>query len=198
MKRCFLRAVAILAIFLAGQAPLPASAQGGHGNHGGGALGEILEGGCEQLLGPNLKVAMSAYPAESYTFQALCGTVPEGRTFLTFDLLDAPLREMPIAVEVVKILPDTSQGPAIASKEAALYPKGAVEMLVDFTEPGEYAVILNSGGHAGHHPTTARFPLHVGSGLSPIVLGLIVAGLLAAAGGAYWAWRRRAATTSAA
>jgi hypothetical protein len=167
-----------------------ALAQGGHANHGGGALGEILEGGCQQKLGDRFQVNLSAYPADSFNYESLCGEVPLGETFLTVDLVNPELREMPVGLQVVQVAADNAPERTIHEVPAVTHPRGSIETSLTFPASGDYAVIVTA---TNSHTMSARFPLHVGGG-GGIALWLgIMAALALVAGGAYWFKTRKPA-----
>jgi hypothetical protein len=149
---------------------------------------------CEISIGPDLISVVAYMPDRSR--DRFCGEFPAaGRIMLTFDLVAARLRDLPIEVRLVK----ESNGPlsetdelaahTVAYLEPRKYPQGAVVFDHVFTESGDYAAFITVTEDTGVR-RTSKFPFSVGSAVTfytPAMLGaVLIAGLLVA----YWAHGR--------
>ena len=131
-------------------------------------------------------------PGEAEPPVPFCQDLPAtGPTHLTLDLMNREARTRPVAVRVVREGDDDPQASVPKSPlldvPSKIYPTGVVEADVGLDEPGEYAVLVDFDKGA-----QVRIPLRVAqSGRSPMTIGALIGGLLAALVAAWLVYRRR-------
>jgi hypothetical protein len=101
---------------------------------------------------------------EAHDFVKYCQEIPQiGMTFLTLDLLDRDVRNLPIAVRVVEEEFDQDGNPTTSKtlKEvpAKIYKNGTLDTSVDISTPGHYALIAEIGDDMITEDDRLRVPL---------------------------------------
>lgn len=101
------------------------------------------------------------------TFRPFCQELPRvAKTYMSLDLLDRDVRQMPVAMKVVeqRLNPETEAVEllqTIAEQPARVYPNGVAEIQVAFEKKGHYLLIASIGEAAGEDDQL-RVPLSVG------------------------------------
>ncbi|MEY2680589.1 MAG: hypothetical protein RL661_820 [Pseudomonadota bacterium] len=103
---------------------------------------------------------------EAHDFVKYCQEIPQiGMTFLTLDLLDRDVRNLPIAVRVVEEEFDQDGNPTTSKtlKEvpAKIYKNGTLDTSVDISTPGHYALIAEIGDDMITEDDRLRVPFSV-------------------------------------
>lgn len=110
-----------------------------------------------------------------------CQELPNaGRTYITLDLLDRDVRDVPMTVRVQQ---ERDDGPPLILSELPrrAYPAGVVEAVADLPGPGRYRVVLEMGETKASEdritiPMTVVSPYSLASALPYALLGLAVIG----------------------
>lgn len=101
------------------------------------------------------------------TFRPYCQELPHvGKTYLSLDLLDRDVRQMPVALKVVaqRLNPETNEVEimeTLAEQPSRVHPNGVAEIQVTFEKKGQYLLIA-SIGEAASEDDQLRVPLAVG------------------------------------
>ena len=101
------------------------------------------------------------------TFRPYCQELPYvGKTYMSLDLLDRDVRQMPVAMKAViqRLNPDTNEAEileTIAEQPSRVYSNGVAEIQVTFEKKGHYLLIASIGEAAGEDDQL-RVPLAVG------------------------------------
>jgi hypothetical protein len=100
---------------------------------------------CVQRVGGNL-VHFNAYQPQNEAKAQYCTEIPgEGDTFLVVDLVDHGLRNMPVAVRVVRGLSETAEDETVAYWPPATHPDGVVRGEAKLVR-GLYKLIITPEG----------------------------------------------------
>lgn len=108
--------------------------------HGGEAL---EEDSCTRRSGENL-VHLSVYQPQMDITGHYCTNIPSaGNTVLVIDLVDPPLREMPISVKLVK--GSSEEGEVLTQIRTALYEDGVINT-EQVLEEGKHLLVITADG----------------------------------------------------
>jgi hypothetical protein len=108
--------------------------------HGGEAL---EEDSCTRRSGENM-VHLSVYQPQMDITGHYCTNVPSaGSTVLVIDLVDPPLREMPIGVKLIK--GSSEEGEVLAQIRTALYEDGVINT-EQVLEEGKHLLVITADG----------------------------------------------------
>ncbi len=104
---------------------------------------------------------------ESHDFVKYCQEIPSiGLTFLTLDLLDRDVRNLPITLRVVEETFDENgeiiRTTTINEVPGKIYKNGTLDTKVNITAPGHYAVIAEIGDEMITEDDRLRIPFSVG------------------------------------
>lgn len=160
-----------LASLIVGLASLDAAAHGGL---------EMDKDVCKLKLGP-YALHFAGYQPQATGAQEFCEDIPQtGETMVTLDVLDDPLRTMPIEIKVLRDTGESNLEPTtLVHVPPALYPTGIVPFAYRFDEPGRYVGVVTAGDKGQY---VSRFPFRVGvpasklSGYLPM-LGVLLGGV---------------------
>jgi hypothetical protein len=125
---------------------------------GAGAHGKetMEEDSCARRVGENL-VHLSAYQPQYDPSAQYCTEIPKGgETYLVVDLVDLPMREMPISMRVVKGTSET-EDETVSLQKASLHPDGVIRGELNLDQ-GLYTVIITAEGVP---PLRYQYPLRV-------------------------------------
>ncbi len=112
---------------------------GAHGNV------TIEEDACVQRVGGNL-VHFNAYQPQHAAKAQYCTDIPgEGDTFLVLDLVDPILRNLPIGVQVIKGMSETSEEETVAYWPPTIHPDGVLRGEAKLAK-GLYRLIITPDG----------------------------------------------------
>jgi len=112
---------------------------GAHGNVA------IEEDSCVQRVGGNL-VHFNAYQPQHAAKAQYCTDIPgEGDTFLVVDLVDPVLRNLPVAVRVIKGLSEASEEETVAYWPPTIHPDGVLRGEAKLAK-GLYRLIITPEG----------------------------------------------------
>ncbi len=110
-------------------------------------------------------------PGVNY-FRPLCQKLPDvGSTFVTIDLMDKDVREMPVAMRFVELDTEKSEGKNLVVKNVISEgPQqtskfGVFETEVNFEEPGHYALYVLIGEEVFSDDDIVKIPFEVGAEL---------------------------------
>jgi hypothetical protein len=121
---------------------LPMIFPGVAGAHGNVA---IEEDSCVQRVGGNL-VHFNAYQPQHAAKVQYCTDIPgEGDTFLVVDLVDPVLRNLPVAVRVIKGLSEASEEETVAYWPPTIHPDGVLRGEAKLAK-GLYRLIITPEG----------------------------------------------------
>lgn len=105
----------------------------------------IEEDACVRRVGGHM-VHFSAYQPQFKPKAEYCTEIPdEGDTFLVVDLVDQALRNVPVGVQVVRVLSETEAGQTVAGWRPVTHPDGVVEGEARLDE-GVYKLIITAEG----------------------------------------------------
>lgn len=108
--------------------------------HGGEAL---EEDSCTRRSGENL-VHLSVYQPQMDITGHYCTNIPSaGNTVLVIDLVDPPLREMPISVKLIK--GSSEEGEVLTQIRTALYEDGVINT-EQVLEEGKHLLVITADG----------------------------------------------------
>ncbi|MFM2005029.1 MAG: hypothetical protein RLZZ09_684 [Pseudomonadota bacterium] len=103
---------------------------------------------------------------ESHDFMKYCQEIPQvGMTYLTLDLLDRDVRNIPISLRVVEEEYDRDGNPSttrtLKEVPAKIYKNGTLDTSIDIATPGHYAVIAEIGDDMITEDDRLRIPFSV-------------------------------------
>lgn len=105
-------------------------------------------------------------------FRPFCQKLPDvGSTFVTIDLMDKDVREMPVAMKFVEIDTEKSSGKDLVVKNVVSEgpqeksPEGVFETNVTFEKPGHYALYVLIGEEVFSDDDIVKIPFEVGAEL---------------------------------
>jgi hypothetical protein len=156
-------ALALSALFQAGTAAA----------HGKAA--SMAEDVCSRRMVGGL-IHFAAYLPDVAPGTEFCDQLPKaGAAILVVDLVDIGLREIPIAIEVVRNGKDQDAG-RVAEVAAHTYPNGVIRADANLT-PGHYSIVVTAGGL---EPATFRYGFWVErpnyGAYMTLALGMLVVG----------------------
>lgn len=163
----------LAALLVIGVSALDAAAHGGM---------EMDKDACKLKVGP-YSMHFSVYQPQATGAEEFCADIPlAGNTMVTMDVLDDPLRGMPIEVKVLRDNGDGSglEPATLVHVPPALYPNGIVPFTYRFDEPGRYVGVVTAGDKGQY---VSRFPFRVGATASKIsgylpMLGVLLGGVV--------------------
>lgn len=119
---------------------------------------------CKLKIGP-YAMHFAGYQPRATGTQEFCEDIPQtGETMVTLDVLDDPLRTMPIEIRVLREPGDSNLEPTtLVHMPPALYPTGIVPFAYRFEEPGRYVGVVMAGEKGQY---VSRFPFRVGASTS--------------------------------
>lgn len=139
----------------------------------------------DRTMGLSVFRMLSVPAGGAVSAKPLCDHLPEvGSYALTIDLLEPVWREHPLAVRLVR---EDGGGETVQQNwPPRNYPGGSVMLQTTFTEPGRYALILETEARP---PLAFRIPLHVAqpSWRFVVILLMVISG---AVGFHFWRKRR--------
>jgi len=114
------------------------------------------EDSCVRRVGENM-VHLSAYQPQYDASAQYCTEIPKGgETYLVVDLVDLPMREMPISMRVVKGTSET-EDETVSLQKASYHPDGVIRGELNLDQ-GLYTVIITAEGVP---PLRYQYPLRV-------------------------------------
>jgi hypothetical protein len=106
-------------------------------------------------------------------FRPLCQKLPDvGKTFITIDLMDKDVREMPVAMKFVEIDTEKSSGKELVIKRVIsegpqeISAIGVFETNITFEKPGQYALYVLIGEEIFSDDDIVKIPFEVGAELA--------------------------------
>jgi hypothetical protein len=141
---------------------------------------------CKLRIGPYI-MHFTGYQPEASGTAEFCEDIPKvGDTIVALDAIDAPLREHPVEVRIIRDTGDEHDIEAVTvlHLEPKVYPAGSVTFQHVFAEPGKFVGLVSTTDANGVY--ISRFPFSVARGWSryqPYLLGLLV---IAAGAALYW------------
>lgn len=175
MSLPFLKPAVVCLLFTLGL-PFSAPVQA----HGGLSLADDV---CKLTIGP-YTMHFTGYQPESTQEKEFCEDIPAtGRTVVALDYIEDALR--PLSTEV-RIIRDTGAPPGAEENLDAItilhippkvYPNGSINFEYDFEKPGKFVGLVTVRDKQEEY--VSRFPFSVGEpkGVSPYLIGGIVAAI---------------------
>jgi hypothetical protein len=143
--------------------------------HGGLSMEKDM---CKLRIGQYAMHFTGYQPEASGTFE-FCEDIPlTGHTVIVLDAVDDALREMPLAVRVIRNTGDERDLAAITmlSLPPKIYPTGSVAFELTFNKPGKFVGLVTAGDRGQY---VSRFPFSVASNRALYLRYLSILGVVA-------------------